>query len=137
MTLTYTRKVNFYETDAQGIVHHSNYPRYFEECRGFYLENIGLPYHILRDEYNVDVVLLELNIRYMNPLRFGDKFKIEFRLDSIDSYFFSFKYEIYTDKKIAEGFTKHCCVNSQTKRVIKVPKVLKDKMELRDVGRDS
>jgi len=31
--LIYKRKVNFYETDAQGIVHHSNYPRYFEEAK--------------------------------------------------------------------------------------------------------
>ena len=27
----YSRSVNYYETDQMGIVHHSNYIRYFEQ----------------------------------------------------------------------------------------------------------
>ena len=29
----YDRSINYYETDQMGIVHHSNYIRYFEEAR--------------------------------------------------------------------------------------------------------
>lgn len=128
MKITYGRKVNFYETDAQGVVHHSNYPRYFEECRGFFLEKIGIPYHILRNQYGIEVVLLELNVKYLNPLKFGDEFKIEFSLENMDSYFFSFIYLIKTDKKIAEGYTKHCCITSDSRKVIKIPEILREKL---------
>ena len=31
--IPYTRKVAYYETDQMGIVHHSNYIRWFEEAR--------------------------------------------------------------------------------------------------------
>jgi len=55
--MIYKRKVQFYETDAQGVVHHSNYPRYFEEARGYYLEKIGYPYEKIRSDLNTDVVL--------------------------------------------------------------------------------
>ena len=40
----YKREVNYYETDRMGIVHHSNYIRYFEEARIFMLREKGLDY---------------------------------------------------------------------------------------------
>ena len=34
-------KVQYYETDGMGIVHHSNYIRWFEEARVGLLEQLG------------------------------------------------------------------------------------------------
>ena len=36
----YERKVNYYETDAMAIVHHSNYIRWFEEARMDYMDKL-------------------------------------------------------------------------------------------------
>ena len=33
MNFIYERKINYYETDRMGIVHHSNYIRFIEEAR--------------------------------------------------------------------------------------------------------
>lgn len=41
---TFERKANYYETDQMGIVHHSNYIRWFEEARLEMLCAMGLPY---------------------------------------------------------------------------------------------
>ena len=38
---SYKHKVQYYETDQMGIVHHSNYIRWFEEARIDFLEKIG------------------------------------------------------------------------------------------------
>mgnify|MGYP004616350157 CR=1 FL=1 len=38
MRKPYERCVHYYETDQMGIVHHSNYIRWFEEARTAYLE---------------------------------------------------------------------------------------------------
>lgn len=40
----YYRKPHYYETDQMGIVHHSNYIRWFEEARVGLLEYLGLAY---------------------------------------------------------------------------------------------
>lgn len=40
--IKYSRSVNYYETDQMGIVHHSNYIRYFEEARLHWMDEIGL-----------------------------------------------------------------------------------------------
>ena len=44
MVHQYGRKVNYYETDQMGVVHHSNYIRWMEETRVAYLEKIGVGY---------------------------------------------------------------------------------------------
>lgn len=46
----YIRNVAYYETDQMGIVHHSNYIRWFEEARIDFLAQIGLPYSKMEEE---------------------------------------------------------------------------------------
>ena len=38
----YEHKVQYYETDQMGCVHHSNYIRWFEEARTAYLEQLDM-----------------------------------------------------------------------------------------------
>ncbi|WP_029521266.1 thioesterase family protein [Persephonella sp. IF05-L8] len=126
MKLNYSRKVHFYETDAQGVVHHSNYPRYFEEARGYFLEKIGYPYHKVREELNIDVVLVELSVKYKNPLKYGDIFNIEFWISHMDRFFFDFDYVITVNKtQIATGKTKHACIDRFSRKLVSVPEVLR------------
>ena len=40
----YVRRANYYETDKMGIIHHSNYIRWFEEARLHYMEEMGWPF---------------------------------------------------------------------------------------------
>jgi len=128
-TFVYKRRVFFYETDAQGVVHHSNYPRYFEEARGYFLEYIGYPYEKIRKELGIDIIVLELNVKYKKPLAFGDRFEIETKLVKINKYFFEFEYILKksTDNNIVcGGRTKHCCISVNTKKIVPVPEVISD-----------
>jgi acyl-CoA thioester hydrolase len=121
----YERKVNFYETDAQGIVHHSNYPRYFEEARGHFLELNKYPYHLVRNELGIDIVLLELNIKYRKFLQFGDTFKIKTKVNLENKYYFNFEYEVIKKNSIiCTGYTKHCCIHKNSKKLTSIPKEL-------------
>ena len=42
MLYQYEHKVQYYETDKMGVVHHSNYIRWFEECRTDVMDKKGL-----------------------------------------------------------------------------------------------
>ncbi|ACO04812.1 MAG TPA: acyl-CoA thioesterase [Persephonella sp.] len=126
MEVIYPRKVNFYETDAQGVVHHSNYPRYFEEARGFFLESIGFPYPDVREKLNTDIVLLELHVKYRHPLYYGDRFEILTQLKMENRYFFRFFYTIRKgNDTVSTGETRHCCIDRDTRRMIPVPEEIK------------
>ena len=43
-------EVQYYETDRMGITHHSNYVRWMEEARTFFLREIGWPYEKIEEE---------------------------------------------------------------------------------------
>ena len=40
----YEHKTQYYETDQMGIIHHSNYIRWFEEARMDMMEQMGMGY---------------------------------------------------------------------------------------------
>ena len=130
MKLSIKRNINFYETDAQGVVHHSNYPRYFEEFRGYFLEKLGLPYHKVREDLKIDIVLLTLNVKYKKPVKFGEIIKIEGDIKIKNKYFFSFDYKIFVDGQLrTEGHTDHCCISMKTGKVVSIPKIILKRIE--------
>jgi Thioesterase superfamily len=68
-------RVRFAETDAQGIVHNSNYFVWFEVARVEYLERYAGGYQKLRD-LGVEAVVLETHIRYLEPARFDERLRV-------------------------------------------------------------
>ena len=40
----YEHQAQYYETDQMGIIHHSNYIRWFESARIWYMNEIGVDY---------------------------------------------------------------------------------------------
>ena len=46
-TEEYVRRVNYYETDRMGIVHHSNYIRWMEEARTEFMRLNGVDYELI------------------------------------------------------------------------------------------
>ena len=52
---TCRHRVPFYETDAMGIVHHSNYVRYFELARVVWLDEHDVPYRQIVAEGEVGI----------------------------------------------------------------------------------
>ena len=50
----FERKINYYETDRMGIVHHSNYIRFMEEARCYLLEKTSMPYSAFEEKWYYD-----------------------------------------------------------------------------------
>ena len=53
----YEHRVSYYETDQMGIVHHSNYIRWFEDARVDFLEKVGFSYAKM-EEIGIMIVVL-------------------------------------------------------------------------------
>ena len=70
--------VRFAETDAQGVVHNSNYLVWFEIARVAYLETFAGGYNALRDQ-GIESFVLESHVRYLKPAHFDDRLRINAR----------------------------------------------------------
>jgi len=124
--MTYRRRVQFYETDAQGVVHHSNYFRFFEEARGEFLRKIGVPYTKIR-ESGYEVVLLEASCAFKKPLFYDELFEIQLYLSQVDRFTFTFLYKVRVEGELrAEGKTRHCVTKEG--RIVSIPEKLRIKL---------
>ncbi|MBR6696639.1 MAG: acyl-CoA thioesterase [Lachnospiraceae bacterium] len=115
----YERKVNYYETDAMAIVHHSNYIRWFEEARMDYMDKLGVPYKELED-IGIISPTTEVNCKYKSMVRFGDTILIDMSILEYNGIKLTIGYTI-TDKETgeirSEGCSKHCFLDRSGKFV--------------------
>lgn len=62
--MEYEHKTQYYETDQMGIIHHSNYIRWFEEARIEFMNQCGFSYaQMEKDGIIVRCCLCPANIR--------------------------------------------------------------------------
>ena len=74
--------VRYAETDAQGVVHHSNYLVWFEEGRSEYLRQIGLNYTVF-ERAGFYIVVAHAQTRYRAPAYYEDCLTVETTLEQI------------------------------------------------------
>ena len=55
--MKYEHKTQYYETDQMGIIHHSNYIRWFEEARVDFMEGCGFSYAQMEKDGLISPVL--------------------------------------------------------------------------------
>lgn len=109
----YVRSVQYYETDKMGIVHHSNYVKWFEEARIFYMEQLGFVYKEMEDK-GVMIPVLGINVKYKSGAAYGDTVVISTKISKITQVKLEFEYEvrdIKTQEIRVTGTSSHCFVN--------------------------
>lgn len=113
----YLRNVQYYETDKMGIVHHSNYIRWFEEARIFYMKEYGYDYREL-EEKGIMIPVLGVSAVYKTGAKYGDTVRIKVKIEKITAVKLNFSYEI-TDERTGElrmtGTSDHCFVDENFK----------------------
>lgn len=108
--------VKYYETDQMGVVHHSNYIRWFEEARVEYMRAIGLPYKQMEEE-GVQVPVVSVSCKYKSPAKFDDLVVVETRVKKYNGIVVELYYEV-KDKAsgtiLVTGDSSHCFVDDKT-----------------------
>lgn len=111
----YIRKALYYETDQMGIIHHSNYIRWFEEARLAYLEERGLSYRKL-EEQKILIPVISASCKYKRAVHYDDTVEICLRMTAFNGVKFSVAYRVLnheTGELMAEGETEHCFLNEK------------------------
>ncbi len=113
-TEKYKHKVQYYETDKMGFVHHSNYIRWFEEARSNFFEKIGAPYSVT-ESMGIISPVLSVNCEYKKSCYYGEEIIIETTLEKVGNVKFFVSYRVLSEdgELRAEGTTSHCFLNSE------------------------
>ena len=114
-------RVRFAETDAQGVAHHAVYLVWFEVARIDYLARFGGGYPELRAE-GIEALTTEVHVSYLAPARFDDHLTVRCACGELRGARFRFDYLVERDgERLAEGWTRHACVDAVTHRPTRVP----------------
>lgn len=108
-------KVQYYETDKMGIVHHSNYIRWMEEARVHFLDQIGWNYKKLEDNGIISPVTA-VECKYKVSTFFADVITISVWVEEFKGVKLKLRYEMKReDVLVCEGHSEHCFLNAEGK----------------------
>lgn len=108
--MIYERKAYYHETDQMGVIHHSNYLRWLEEARIFFLDSLGLSYKKL-EEMGIISPVVSININYHKPVRFDDVVLIDMKVLKYTGVKMIFGYKIIdkaTNELRITAESSHC-----------------------------
>lgn len=118
-------EVRYYETDQMGIVHHSNYIRYFECGRTAMLKEVGLPMEKI-EASGIMMPVVAVDCRYKVPARYGDVLKVVTLVDELPRARMVIRSEIYNPagQLCCEGAVTIGFIDAVSRRPIRCPESL-------------
>ena len=114
--------VRYGETDQMGVVHHSNYLRYFEVARLEWLSALGVSYASMEKE-GLIMPVIDVKVTYKTPALFDDSLTIYIFLSEIPRVKIIFSYEIKNQKDeiVCTGETTLAFLNAKTRKPVRCP----------------
>lgn len=109
--------VRYAETDQMGIVHHSNYPIWYEVARTDFIKGIGMSYSDV-EKKGYMLPLLELKSCYKGAAKYEDELLVITKIKQISFTRVTFYYEIYKKREnvlINYGETMHVWTDKRLK----------------------
>jgi acyl-CoA thioester hydrolase len=105
--------VPFYETDAMGVVHHSNYVRYLELARIMWLDEHHRPYRLYVAE-GLHFATTRVEVDYLRSAAYDDLLRVTTWLEWVRGASLRMAYEIRRDDSVvSRAATEHAVVDLQ------------------------
>ena len=111
--------VRYAETDQMGIVHHSNYPIWYEVARTELIKQMGLTYSEM-EQQGLILPLIELQSKYISAAYYEDRLIEEAELKKVTGVKMEIEYAVYREDDetpINVGKTIHALVGRNLKPV--------------------
>ena len=117
--------VRYYETDQMGIVHHSNYIRYFECGRNAMLKEMDMPMEKV-EASGVMMAVVAVDAKYKVPAKLGDTLRIVSIIDAPPTAKVVVKTEVYNQNEqlVCTGSVTLGFIDAMTRRPVRCPESL-------------
>lgn len=115
-------RVWYCDTDQMGIVHHSNYIRYYEAARSNFMRSLGLSYGDV-ERRGLMMPILEVQSKYRKPALYDEELTVTTTLDELPSTRINFRYEVRNERGdlLNSGMTQLGFMHAETRRPCRCP----------------
>jgi tol-pal system-associated acyl-CoA thioesterase len=123
-------RVYYEDTDAGGVVYHSQYLNFMERARTEWLRQLGFMQSDLKESLNVIFVVHSMQIQFKKSARLDDLLLVNTQVLVIGHGSFTCKQTILKDAQVLiEAQVKIACVNALTFKPQGIPAPIKLSME--------
>ena len=124
-------RVEYHHTDQMGVVHHSNYVKFFEVARTEWLRASGLTYAEM-ERRGVMMPIVDVAVKYRNPALYDELISVTAFVDEAPKARMVFRYEVCGEdgREIASGSTTLGFIDRETRRPMRAPQWLLDVVKL-------
>lgn len=118
-------RVEYHHTDQMGIVHHSNYIKFFEAARTEWLRAAGMTYAEM-ERRGVMMPIVDVHVKYRQPAYYDEVLSVSVFVDELPMARMVFRYEIRGEdgRDVASGTTTLGFIDSVTRRPQRAPEWL-------------
>lgn len=129
---TWPVRVYYEDTDAGGVVYHSNYLNFMERARTEYLRELGYDQDVLAGELDVLFVVSSIQIDYKRPARFNDELEVRTSVEATGRASVEFRQLILRktddgkhEEVLTQAAVKVACVSAATFKPGAIPQSIK------------
>jgi len=93
-------RVYYEDTDAGGVVYHSNYLNFMERCRCEWLDSLGFNVATLQQEADIMFVVREANLSFDAPAHLFDQLTVTAQALQVGKVKLVVEQKIYTENRL-------------------------------------
>ena len=123
-------RVYYEDTDAGGVVYHSNYLNFMERARTEWLRALGFEQPQVRADLGVIIVVHSMQVEFKSPAYFNDMIDIHCKLTKIGRGSIEMEQKIMRDHHLLiKAQIKLAFVNADTFKPLGIPATIKAAMQ--------
>ena len=128
-------RVYYEDTDAGGVVYHSNYLNFMERARTEMLRKAGFEQDELAGELGIVFVVSSLELKYHKPAKFNDQLLVSVSIEKLSRVSIRFKQTVYRQKPAAarellcSAVVVVACVSATTFKPVMIPVTIKEAIQ--------
>ena len=123
--MVYSRTIRLMDTDAAGVIYFASLLSICHEAYEDRLIQSGINLKTFFRNTETALPIVHGEIDFFQPLFCGDRIEIKLMPSVINEHSFDISYQIFLaqspDKTIAQGKTKHVCINTLSRKKISLP----------------
>ncbi len=129
-------RVYYEDTDAGGVVYHSNYINFMERARTEWLRNLGYEQDSLIREQGIVFVVRSLQVEYLRPARFNELLLVQTSIHDMGRTSIQFRQDIWRQavnqdaggEHLISGIVRVVCVDAERFRPTAIPPAIRGKL---------
>jgi acyl-CoA thioester hydrolase len=119
-------RVYYQDTDAGGVVYHSNYVNFMERARTEWLRDLGYRHMDMIKNLDVMFVVRSIKLDYLRPAVLDDLLQVSAKIKEVGRSRVTLEQTVTRGEELlAEGEVHLVCVEVQTFKPVSVPEILR------------